>query len=117
MITNEPPKPNNNPSIHNLISDELDPNDPLLPWIEARKQKGLETYGTTLQAFNGRNSLIDALEEVLDSIAYLKQAIEENSSCELAHDLYYNQITQARKLVMLIESKEYQEREKTKQQI
>ena len=45
--------------------------------IERRRAVGIERYGTPLQAFNGRNALIDAYEEVLDLACYLRQRIEE----------------------------------------
>lgn len=46
--------------------------------LEYRAKKGVETYGTRLQAFNGRNSMQDAYEEALDLAIYLRQFIEEN---------------------------------------
>ena len=42
--------------------------------MKARNQKGIETYGTPLQPFNGRDALLDAYEEALDLLVYLKQA-------------------------------------------
>jgi hypothetical protein len=45
--------------------------------IEARKQVGLERYGTLLQAHNGRDALMDAYQEALDLAVYLRQALEE----------------------------------------
>ena len=63
-----PPIANDNPSIHDLVVAD----------IEDRKQFGLEKYGTTLQAGNGRRSLVDAYQEILDLAVYLRQHIEEN---------------------------------------
>ena len=60
--------PNDNPSIHDLVIKD----------IEDRKQFGLEKYGTLLQAGNGRKTLNDAYQEVLDLAAYLRLAIEES---------------------------------------
>lgn len=45
--------------------------------IKKRKQKGYNTYGCYLVAFNGRNALLDAYEEILDLLKYLLQKIEE----------------------------------------
>lgn len=42
-----------------------------------RDVMGRSKYGTPLQPFNGRNSLQDAYEEVLDLAVYLKNAILE----------------------------------------
>ncbi len=47
----------------------------------ARDQLGRERYGTPLQAFNGRDALIDAYQEALDLVVYLRQVIRE-SECE-----------------------------------
>ncbi|SRR6266496_3576 len=63
-VNGEPrPVASDNPSIHDLVVEQLQ-------W---RKAFGLKKYGTYLQAFNGRNSVRDALDEVLDLAVYLKQ--------------------------------------------
>ena len=45
--------------------------------LEQRLQLGMQRYGQPLRAFNGRNQLRDAYEEVLDALVYLKAAIFE----------------------------------------
>ena len=45
--------------------------------IEARRKVGIERYGTPLQAFNGRDALRDAYDEVLDLACYLRQMLAE----------------------------------------
>lgn len=45
--------------------------------IEKRIQKGEKEYGERLRPFNGRNALLDAYEEVLDLVVYLKQELIE----------------------------------------
>lgn len=65
--TQPAPTPNCNAHIADLVMAD----------ILNRKQKGIETYGTPLQAHNGRDALVDAYEEALDLCCYLKQAIEE----------------------------------------
>lgn len=70
------------------VSDQNEPipNDTKAIWdlvkkdIEDRNQSGIKKYGTALQAFNGRNSLIDAYQEALDLVVYLRQAIEEKKA-------------------------------------
>ena len=47
--------------------------------MKSRDKAGVETYGTRLQAFNGRNALWDAYCEALDLVVYLRQAIEEQT--------------------------------------
>lgn len=54
--------------------------DAVIVDIEARKQVGIERYGTPLQAFNGRDALQDAYEEAIDLAMYLKQLILERDS-------------------------------------
>jgi hypothetical protein len=45
--------------------------------IVERRQKGAVEYGTELVAFNGRDALLDAYEEAIDLVLYLKQALIE----------------------------------------
>lgn len=60
---NQPsPTPNSNPSTHDLVIEDL----------KARKELGLQRYGTILQGGNGRDMLIDAYQEALDLVAYLR---------------------------------------------
>lgn len=47
--------------------------------MEERDRVGRQKYGTPLQAFNGRDPLVDAYQEVLDLAVYLRQAIEERA--------------------------------------
>ena len=42
-----------------------------------RDKVGRERYGTPLQTNNGRDALVDAYQEALDLVVYLRQAIEE----------------------------------------
>lgn len=51
--------------------------DALKDFIEARKQIGIQRYGTPLQPHNGRDSLRDAFEEAVDLATYLAQTIIE----------------------------------------
>lgn len=52
--------------------------DELLFMMRARDILGRARYGTPLQAFNGRDSLLDALEEALDLRVYLENVRQEN---------------------------------------
>ena len=45
--------------------------------VERRKALGLARYGRLLQAHNGRDVLQDAMEEAVDLINYLRQALAE----------------------------------------
>jgi transcription elongation factor Elf1 len=51
--------------------------DALCSFIEARKQVGIERYGTPLQPNNGRDAIRDAFEEAVDLATYLAQVIIE----------------------------------------
>ena len=65
---NQPnPKPNDGTPIAELVIAD----------IQERARLGRERYGTPLQAFNGRNALQDAYEEIMDALLYLRQALEE----------------------------------------
>jgi hypothetical protein len=51
--------------------------DAVLADMRARDAAGRCKYGVPLQAHNGRRPLVDAYQEALDLVAYLRQAIEE----------------------------------------
>ena len=57
-------------SIHDLVTKD----------IADRRALGVERYGTTLQAHNGRDALVDAYQEALDLACYLRQAIAERGT-------------------------------------
>jgi hypothetical protein len=78
------PVPNNGPSMHDLVADDLDgwPASPAA--IEAvrallleRKRIGLERYGSLLQAGNQRDWRRDLREELADAAVYARQGLEE----------------------------------------
>lgn len=46
--------------------------------LQARTERGIQTYGRALQTQNGRDALWDAYEEALDLCQYLRQRIEED---------------------------------------
>jgi hypothetical protein len=50
--------------------------------MEARHQLGIERYGTPLQPHNGRNSLQDVYEELLDACVYIKQHLLEQKEAK-----------------------------------
>lgn len=55
-------------------------NDRLIAHIHARGVAGKATYGKPLLAFDGRNTLVDAMEEALDTAVYLQKKIMENET-------------------------------------
>lgn len=61
------PTPNDKPFIWSLVVDDI---------IE-RDEKGRQQYGTSLQPENGRDPLIDAYQEALDLVMYLRQELYE----------------------------------------
>jgi hypothetical protein len=62
-----PPVPNERTPIWDLVVADM----------QARNRSGTAKYGTPLQAHNGRDALVDAYQEALDLVVYLRQAIEE----------------------------------------
>ena len=50
--------------------------------LNERSQFGKNKYGTTLQTHNGRDSLMDAYQEALDLVIYLKQCLMERNNEE-----------------------------------
>ncbi len=61
------PVPNGQPDVQSMVIED----------IRARRELGIQRYGTALQAHNGRDALRDAYEEALDLAMYLRQVIEE----------------------------------------
>lgn len=61
------PIKNDNPAIWDLVMKD----------IRERDEYGQRKYNTRLQPFNGRDALIDAYQEALDLIVYLRQLIYE----------------------------------------
>lgn len=63
------PKPikNNNPSSWDLVLED----------VKKRDDFGLKKYGTHLQPHNGRDTLLDIYEELLDAVVYIRTLIEE----------------------------------------
>lgn len=47
--------------------------------FEARSEEGSKKYGTRLKTFNGRDALMDAYQEAIDLVMYLRQAIAERA--------------------------------------
>lgn len=62
-----PPVPNDRSSVWDLVIADM----------RERDGVGQARYGTPLQAHNGRDALVDAYQEALDLVVYLRQAIEE----------------------------------------
>jgi hypothetical protein len=50
--------------------------------IKARVEAGQAKYGTVLQSRNGRDALMDAYQEAIDLVLYLRQLIEERNDNE-----------------------------------
>ena len=104
------PIPNDNPSIHDLVVEDLkkDTYIVLTKDILDRKDFGLKKYGVPLQQSNSRNPLRDAFQEVLDAICYTKIETIETDSME-SKMLYFKLIDIAEDLKDLIENKPVQE--------
>lgn len=56
-------------AVENIMSVMMD--------IVARVKMGEAKYGTVLQANNGRNALLDAYQERIDELIYMRQALKE----------------------------------------
>lgn len=61
------PVPNDNPAVWDLVVADM----------KARDRLGERRYGTRLQAHNGRDSLRDLYEEILDSAVYARTLLYE----------------------------------------
>lgn len=87
-----PPVHNDGPSMHDLVIKDLLSREP--QWdlsvgsarhlrdqvaedLLARKEFGLDKYGTILQIGNGRNFLLDLYQELLDAVVYARGRLLE----------------------------------------
>lgn len=93
-VRQPPPIPNDGPSSQaGVIEDvlrlfsESPARSMLVDALRERAEDGRRKYGTTLQPNNGRDPLIDALQESQDKAAYLKQALLEGSPVSLAYEM------------------------------
>jgi hypothetical protein len=78
------PVPNGGPSMHDLVTEDLAcweapdaAKEAVAGLLAARKQLGLERYGSYLQAGNHRNWRRDLAEELADASVYARQGLEE----------------------------------------
>lgn len=70
IIDEQPlPQPNTSTPIWDLVIDDM----------RERDRVGRQRYGTPLQTNNRRDALVDAYQEALDLVVYLRQAIEERT--------------------------------------
>lgn len=60
--------------------------------MEERNRLGIQRYGTPLQPFNGRDSLVDAYQEALDLVVYLKQRLIEEPWTKVCDGSDYQKI-------------------------
>lgn len=67
------PQRNDQPAVWDLVIADM----------QERNRVGTERYGTPLQAHNGRDALVDAYQEALDLVVYLRQEIEERKGSEM----------------------------------
>lgn len=68
LVTEQaPPIRNNLPAVWDLVQTDF----------TARDQEGRRKYSVPLQPHNGRDALVDAYQEALDLVVYLRQAIYE----------------------------------------
>ena len=92
------PTPNTNPPVWPMVIEDVGrfgyvggdehPGSSTLSLIQAvvradmaeRDRIGEERYGTRLQAHNGRDSLVDAYQEMLDACVYFRTALVERHS-------------------------------------
>lgn len=94
------PVPNDGPSMHDLVCADLwrggaagKLEDAVMADLQARKQLGLERYGSLLQAGNGRDAMLDLYEELQDAAVYARQMQEEAAGASPADAVYAELLT------------------------
>lgn len=68
----QPPSASDGPAVLDLLIETL----------RARSAAGELKYGTKLRAFNGRDALVDLLQELADGCMYVMQAIAERDALQ-----------------------------------
>lgn len=68
------------PYVWNVVLTQWTLPDDIKADIKARDEAGLKKYGTRLRAFNGRDPLVDAYQELLDGVVYQQQHLIELAS-------------------------------------
>lgn len=80
----------------------------LFKLMQERHEFGVAKYSVGLQPFNGRNPLVDALQESLDLVVYLKSARVEaqaNGKSRLVlNELFYQAVDMAFTLALLLDA-------------
>lgn len=79
MVVSSPTKTREGDQPLPVVNDSTYIQDLVIEDIEARKQTGIERYGTPLQAHNVRNVDLDLYEELLDATTYLRQKLVERA--------------------------------------
>lgn len=60
----------------NLVEDKSLPlTEKMLEVLKQRLDKGIKTYGSELRTYNGRNVLVDVVEEIADAVMYARQGL------------------------------------------
>ncbi len=67
--------------------------------MAARDKTGRERYGVPLTAYNGRDQLIDAYQEMLDAAVYLRAAMEEGLPVDRLYDMTLVSIVELRAFI------------------
>jgi hypothetical protein len=71
MTDQPPPKKNDGPAVWSLVVRDMN----------LRDETGFKRYGVRLQPHNGRDTLMDLYEELLDAVAYTKTYMLE-AACQ-----------------------------------
>lgn len=71
-IVDQPPPTGDGKPIWDLVVNDMKERDNL----------GRQRYNTPLRAWNGRDALVDAYQEVLDLAVYMRQELEERKSIQ-----------------------------------
>lgn len=75
----EPPPTAGQVRVYDLVVNDVT-NAQLREDLAERMAMGMAKYGTPLMTFNGRDPLIDAYQEVIDLVMYLRQALAEGGT-------------------------------------
>lgn len=110
LLTPQPAPHNTEASCPVLDDDFLgDLPPPVVAVLRARRQFGLDKYGTVLHSHNGRDPMADALQEVLDLIVYLRQAVMERPASKSRRRAMHDAVSLTDRLLWLVEDEREEE--------
>ena len=111
MVEEQPNPTGDGASVHDaligwLTGDNFQVSRADLIWaVKARKRIGVQRYGVPLRAHNGRSTVADLAQELLDALVYAQQGCLEYTGVDSDIEIFFQEcrLSAARRLTVLSE--------------